>query len=76
VEMLAPAAEAAAGGGGGGGGKGDAATGKATAVFPSAQHADLAFDSIAGPNRPDKSGRAQKRIYFKSGGGYICVRKM
>ena len=51
-----------------------AANGKALAVFQSEQHAGLAFDSITGPNRPDKGGRAQKRVYLKAG-GYICVRK-
>lgn len=56
---------------------GDEPRGKTTVEFTSDRHAALAFDSIVGPNRPDKSGRDQKRIYFKSqrGGGYICVRK-
>jgi hypothetical protein len=51
-----------------------AGSGKTTVQFLSQMHADLAFDSIVGPNRPDKQGRDQKRIYLK-GGGYICVRK-
>lgn len=51
-----------------------AGTGKCVVTFSSVAHADLAFESVAGPNRPDKSNRAQKRIYTK-GGGYICVRK-
>lgn len=42
--------------------------------FTSAAHCDLAFDSISGPNRPDKSNAPQKRVYLKTG-GYICVRK-
>lgn len=49
-------------------------SGKTTIFFSSQVHCDLAFDSIAGPNRPDKQNRSQKRVYFK-GGGYICVRK-
>lgn len=49
-------------------------SGKTTIFFSSQIHCDLAFESIAGPNRPDKQNRSQKRVYFK-GGGYICVRK-
>ena len=49
-------------------------SGKTTIYFASATHCDLAFESIPGPNRPDKQNRDQKRVYFK-GGGYICVRK-
>lgn len=54
----------------------DAATqsGKTYVVFPSKEHADFAFEALPGPNRPDKSNRAQKRAYLKTG-GYICVRK-
>lgn len=48
--------------------------GKSTVYFSTQQHADLAFESIAGPVRPDKQNRPQKRIYLK-GGGYIYVRK-
>jgi hypothetical protein len=51
---------------------------KVNAVFPSIAHAELAFESIPGPNRPDKAGRAQKRVYYKfagNKGGYICIRK-
>ena len=50
------------------------ATGKTTVQFSTQQHADLAFESISGPNRPDKSNRPQKRVYLR-GGGYVCVRK-
>ena len=58
-----------------GGGGGEAVpSGKTTVFFSSQLHCDLAFESIAGPNRPDKQNRDQKRVYFKSG-GYICVRK-
>jgi hypothetical protein len=52
----------------------NAAAGKSTVTFESAKHADLAFETLAGPNRPDKSNRPQKRVYLK-GGGYMCVRK-
>lgn len=48
--------------------------GKATVVFETVQHADLAFETLSGPNRADKSNRPQKRVYLK-GGGYLCVRK-
>lgn len=47
---------------------------KTYVVFPTKEHADFAFDALPGPNRPDKSNRAQKRAYFKTG-GYLCVRK-
>ena len=50
-------------------------TGKAVVSFASAAHADLALETISGPQRPDKSGRSQKRVYLK-GGGYIYVRKV
>jgi hypothetical protein len=49
-------------------------SGRCTVFFASQIHCDLAFESISGPNRPDKQGRDQKRVYLK-GGGYICVRK-
>ena len=48
--------------------------GKTSILFASQQHADLAFESIVGPNRPDKQNRSQKRIYLK-GGGYVCIRQ-
>jgi hypothetical protein len=51
-----------------------AAVGKMNAVFSTQQHADLAFESIPGPIRPDASKRPQKRVYLQ-GGGYIYVRK-
>jgi DNA polymerase III epsilon subunit-like protein len=53
----------------------DTPKGKATITFSSKEHADLAFESIPGPNRPDKSNKAQKRIYLKGSGGYINLRK-
>jgi len=48
--------------------------GKTLVFFKTPTHSELAFESISGPNRPDKQNRSQKRVYFK-GGGYICVRK-
>ena len=48
--------------------------GKTCIRFPSVTHCNLAFETISGPNRPDKSGHPQKRVYLKTG-GYICVRK-
>lgn len=42
--------------------------------FASMKHADLAFDSISGPVRPDSTKKAQKRVYLK-GGGYLLIRK-
>ena len=51
-----------------------AGNGKTTVVFSTEAHANLAFDSLVGPNRPDKHNKAQKRVYVKSG-GHICVRK-
>ena len=49
-------------------------TGKVVVTFASAAHAELALVSVPGPQRPDKAGRSQKRVYLKSG-GYIYVRK-
>ena len=54
--------------------KGSAMWGKTTIFFATKEHADLAFEGLPGPNRPDKSDRPQKRIYFQSG-GYMCIRK-
>jgi RNA exonuclease 1 len=48
--------------------------GKTTVAFSSEAHANLAFESLTGPNRPDKNNKAQKRVYLKNG-GHICVRK-
>lgn len=49
-------------------------SGKTVVVFSSTAHANLAFETLPGPERPDKGNRPQKRVYLK-GGGYICVRK-
>lgn len=43
-------------------------------TFATPEHAELAFTSIVGPNRPDKQNRPQKRIYLKSG-GHIYIRR-
>ena len=65
-------------------GSGDSSSprGKVVVTFESQAHAELAFNTIPGPNRPDKAGKAQKRVYLKSngsvggsGGGYINLRK-
>lgn len=53
---------------------GDDAMGKTMVYFASAMHAELAFDSISGTVRQDKSNRPQKRVYLKSG-GFVNVRK-
>ena len=53
---------------------GEGPTGKVVATFASQRHADLAFESIVGDTKPDKSGRPQKRVYLKNG-GYICIRR-
>ena len=55
-------------------GSGSGDTGKAVVIFVSKEHADLAFETLPGQNRPDKQNKPQKRIYMKSG-GYLCVRK-
>jgi hypothetical protein len=57
-----------------GGSSSGADNGKTCIRFSTVTHCNLAFDSISGPNRPDKSGHPQKRVYLKSG-GYINVRK-
>jgi RNA exonuclease 1 len=49
--------------------------GKTTVAFSSEVHAKLAFESLKGDAKPDKTGRLQKRIYLKKG-GYVQVRKM
>jgi hypothetical protein len=48
--------------------------GKTMVFFATKEHADLAFEALPGPNRPDKSNRPQKRAYLK-GGGYMNIRK-
>jgi len=50
-------------------------SGKTNVQFLTSEHCRLAFESIAGPNRPDKSNKPQKRVYLR-GGGYICVRQV
>jgi hypothetical protein len=48
--------------------------GKLTVYFLTQQHADLAFETIQGPIKPDKKNRPQKKIYLQ-GGGHVYVRK-
>jgi RNA exonuclease 1 len=50
-------------------------TGKTTVSFISSEHANIAFKTIEGEAKPDKSGRLQKRVYLRNG-GYVNVRKM
>jgi len=38
---------------------------KLQVTFATQQHAELAFNSIPGPDAPDKSGKSQKKIFFK-----------
>lgn len=52
------------------------ALGKTTARFLSKAHADLAFETLTGPARPDKDGRPQKRVYLANNKGYVQVRLM
>jgi hypothetical protein len=59
----------------GGESSGKSSTGRCNVEFLTPAHAELAFETIAGPLRPDKSNKPQKRMYLK-GGGYICVRKL
>mmetsp|Transcript_19004 Transcript_19004/g.39496 ORF Transcript_19004/g.39496 Transcript_19004/m.39496 type:complete len:631 (-) Transcript_19004:178-2070(-) len=49
--------------------------GKCYVEFASADHANLAYDTLLGEEREDKTGKKQKRVGLK-GGGYVCVRKM
>ena len=50
-------------------------TGKTTITFSSAEHASLAFNTLDGEEKPDKTGRMQKRIYLRNG-DYLYIRKM
>ncbi|KAL3811861.1 hypothetical protein ACHAXA_009220 [Cyclostephanos tholiformis] len=49
--------------------------GKCHVEFSSSQHAELAYATLVGEERADKTGKMQKRVGLK-GGGYVCVRKM
>ncbi|KAL3799187.1 hypothetical protein ACHAW5_005464 [Stephanodiscus triporus] len=49
--------------------------GKCHVEFASSQHAELAYATLVGEERADKTGKMQKRVGLK-GGGYVCVRKM
>lgn len=49
--------------------------GKCFVEFMTAEHAELAYNSLTGKEGEDKTGKKQKRVGMKSG-GYVCVRKM
>jgi RNA exonuclease 1 len=49
--------------------------GKCNVEFTTKEHAELAYNSLVGEEREDKTGKKQKRVSLK-GGGYVCVRKM
>mmetsp|Transcript_20719 Transcript_20719/g.43629 ORF Transcript_20719/g.43629 Transcript_20719/m.43629 type:complete len:609 (+) Transcript_20719:31-1857(+) len=49
--------------------------GKCHVEFLTREHAELAYTSLVGEEREDKTGKKQKRVGLK-GGGYVCVRKM
>ena len=49
--------------------------GKCNVEFSSKEHAELAYMSLVGDEREDKTGKKQKRVGLK-GSGYVCVRKM
>lgn len=59
------------------GNRGEHPINKCIVSFLTQQHADLAFDSIAGLLKEDKAKRAQKRVYLANGGqgAHIYVRK-
>mmetsp|Transcript_16280 Transcript_16280/g.35412 ORF Transcript_16280/g.35412 Transcript_16280/m.35412 type:complete len:642 (+) Transcript_16280:256-2181(+) len=48
-------------------------TGKVHVYFSSPDHANLAFETLSGDEKPDKTGRAQKRVYLRNG-DYVHVR--
>ena len=50
-------------------------TGKTTVVFASPDHANVAFKTLEGEMKGDKTGRPQKRVYLRTG-GYVNIRKM
>mmetsp|Transcript_6875 Transcript_6875/g.12884 ORF Transcript_6875/g.12884 Transcript_6875/m.12884 type:complete len:503 (-) Transcript_6875:231-1739(-) len=49
--------------------------GKCNIEFSTKEHAELAYTSLVGEEREDKTGKKQKRVGLK-GDGYVCVRKM
>eukprot|EP00970_Alexandrium_tamarense_P019393 scaffold13989_cov283-Alexandrium_tamarense.AAC.1 len=49
--------------------------GKCHVEFTSKDHAELAYASLNGEEREDKTGKKQKRVGLKNG-SYVCVRKM
>ena len=50
-------------------------TGKTHVTFRSTRHANLAFDTLEGPEEEDMSGRLQKKVFLRNG-SYVRVRKM
>ena len=49
--------------------------GKTNVIFPSPAHVNLAFSTLEGEEREDKTGRLQKRVYMRNG-DYCYIRKM
>ena len=49
--------------------------GKCYMDFMTSRHAEMAYDSLVGEERPDSFGNVQKTVVLK-GGGTICLRKM
>jgi len=49
------------------------ATGKVHVYFASEKHARLAFETLSGEEKPDKTGRSQKKVYLRNG-DYVQVR--
>ena len=49
------------------------ATGKVHVYFASEKHAKLAFETLSGEEKPDKTGRSQKKVYLRNG-DYVQVR--
>mmetsp|Transcript_2336 Transcript_2336/g.6797 ORF Transcript_2336/g.6797 Transcript_2336/m.6797 type:complete len:635 (-) Transcript_2336:100-2004(-) len=49
------------------------ATGKVHVYFASERHAKLAFQTLSGEEKPDKTGRSQKKVYLRNG-DYVQVR--
>ena len=49
------------------------ATGKVHVYFASEKHAKLAFEALSGEEKPDKTGRSQKKVYLRNG-DYVQIR--
>ena len=50
--------------------------GKCYVEFMTSRHAEMAYDSLVGEERPDSYGNVQKTVVLKGGGTIICLRKM